>query len=392
MNSFKYQCSECGKTFDITPQIMLCDKCSKAQEQNEPLRGILEVTPPKKASLEDIFSFLPLEKKNFPNLPVGNSPIWTADLLGRETGFDNLYIKNDGTNPTASFKDRASWPVAAFAKTWGINEIVLASTGNAASSMAGIGACAGLKVTIFLPENVPMGKLVQSLQYGARVILVDGNYDAAYELSMQYSKEKGGLNRNTAYNPITIEGKKTVSIEIVRDLKKAPDHVFVPVGDGVILSGVYKGFRDLLSLGLIDKVPTIHAIQSSTSDAIHRAWNNGGKFDFKHSSTIADSICVDVPRCGHLAVKNLYSHNGKCITVSDDEILVAQKTLSEKAGLFTEPAGAASYAGFLKAKDQIEKDSTIVILATGMGLKDLSAAQNKIKIPTKTVKDITEID
>ena len=214
----------------------------------------------------DLLDFLPVERQYFPAIPVGNTPLWhsapevPAENLLKKYGFPDLYLKDDGANPTGSLKDRASFLVAAFARKHGISEVVVASTGNAGSSMAGVGAAAGLKVKLFLPKTAPPAKMIQALQYGADLVLADNNYDQAFSLSLEYSNRHGGMNRNTAYNPMTIEGKKTVAFELFNQLKKAPDHVFVSVGDGVILSGVYKGFRDLLQLGRIEKIPVVYAV------------------------------------------------------------------------------------------------------------------------------------
>ncbi|MCG2716912.1 MAG: pyridoxal-phosphate dependent enzyme, partial [Candidatus Marinimicrobia bacterium] len=239
MIKFTYQCSECGREYNITPDIMVCPECSKIQEPDKPLRGILEVVLNGKTDKKlSVLNFLPVDNQYFPNIPVGNTPLWKPTILNKELGFPNLFIKDDTRNLTGSLKDRASYLVAAFAKREGISEIVVASTGNAASSMAGVGAAAGLNITIFLPESAPRAKMVQSLQYGARVIMVAGNYDRAFDLSLEFSrKSKNFLSRNTAYNPLTIEGKKSVSLEIYQTLKRSPDFVFVPTGDGVILGG-----------------------------------------------------------------------------------------------------------------------------------------------------------
>jgi len=286
--------------------------------------------------------------------------------------------------------------VAAFARKHGIREVVVASTGNAGSSMAGVGAAAGLKVRLFLPKTAPPAKMIQALQYGADLVLADKNYDQAFSLSLEYSNTRGGMNRNTAYNPMTIEGKKTVSIEIFKQLKKAPDHVFVSVGDGVIMSGVYKGFRDLLQLGRIDKIPVIHAVQASGSDAICRAMESGD-FDGQAESpvraakTVADSISVDTPSNGHLALKNLKAFGGHCFTVTDEEILCAQKELSSTCGLFSEPAAATAYAGFLKQKAALDSNETCVVLLTGNGLKDINSATAKIVVPEKTINSLDEL-
>jgi threonine synthase len=371
---------------------MLCPSCSTGHKPGEPLRGILDVEMPRTNLGPDfsVFDFLPVEKRFFPKIPVGITPLWPALRARRTIGISKLFIKNDANNPTGSFKDRASYLVAAFARKHKLREIVLASTGNAGSSMAGIGAAAGLKVTLFLPAKAPRAKVVQALQYGARVIRVDGNYDAAYELSLAYTAKYGGFNRNTAFNPLTIEGKKTVSLEIFRQLGRMPDHVFVPVGDGVILSGVYKGFADLISVGLAQKMPTIHGIQAVGSNVISTAMSTG-KFTQIHSNTIADSISVDMPRNGFHALENLKRYNGRCLEVTDEEILDAQRFLSRQSGLFTEPASAAAFAGLMRTSKLIGSGETVVVLATGSGLKDVDSALKGIRFPEKLVKTIDEL-
>ncbi len=392
MLNFHYQCSECGRKYEITPDRMLCPECSKLQEPDKPLRGILEVAfdghfhhQPKMSDL------LPVEKKYFPRIPVGNTPLWQPTNIANGLGFPNLYIKDDTHNLTGSLKDRASYLVAAFAKREGVRSIALASTGNAASSMAGIGAAAGLEITIFLPQSAPRAKMIQSLQYGARVIPVAGSYDKAFDLSLEYSRKHNILSRNTAYNPLTIEGKKTVSLEIYHQLEQVPDYVFVPTGDGVILGGVYKGFRDLAKLHIINKIPTVIAVQAEGSNAICTAIEQSD-FTPIDAQTIADSISVGIPRNGYYALKQLKKYNGKCVAVSDDEILTAQKELSAKAGLFTEPAAAASYAGFLKMRNQMPRDAMIVLLATGSGLKDIDSAQKSVEFPTKAISALEDLE
>ena len=263
MLDFGYVCSECGRKYPLEPQVMVCPHCAQAQEADRPLRGVLEVAlRGETGGAWDVCDLLPVSRSYFPPIPVGDTPLWEPGRLRESTGLSRLFIKDDSANPTSSLKDRASYLVAAYARERHIADIVVASTGNAASSMAGVGAAAGLNVTIFVPQTAPRAKLVQSLQYGARVITVAGNYDRAYELSLEYSRRYGGLSRNTAYNPLTIEGKKTAALEICKQLGRAPDFVFVPVGDGVILSGVYKGFRDLVQLGVISRVPVVYAVQA----------------------------------------------------------------------------------------------------------------------------------
>jgi threonine synthase len=389
--TFNYRCSECGKNYDISPELTVCPDCSARQADNEPLRGVLEVElHGRVAGPFDPFALLPVERDYFPPAPVGGTPLWEPRNLRQQTGCPRLFIKDDGTNPTSSFKDRASCLVSALANKFGIRDIALASTGNAGSSMAGIGAAAGQNITLFLPETAPVAKLVQALQYGATVYRVRGNYDLAYEISLEFSRRQGGMNRNTAYNPMTIEGKKTVSLELYQQLGQAPDVLFVSVGDGCILAGVYKGFRDLRQLGLIRSMPHIVGVQAAGSNALCRALATG-KFDAAPAATVADSICVDVPRNGYHALTQIRNFGGELITVTDDEIIRAQARLSAGSGLFTEPAGAAAFAGFLKRLPRLEKDATTVILATGNGLKDTMTAQRGIQVPERLISSVNDI-
>lgn len=388
---FNYRCSICSTTYEITPDLTVCPDCSRSQQTDQPLEGILEVelrgTIDPSCSISEL---LPIEPDYFPAIPVGNTPLWEPENLRKSTGFRRLYIKDDGSNPTASFKDRASYLVSAAARKFNIEDITLASTGNAGSSMAGVGAAAGQRITLFLPETAPAAKLVQALQYDARVFRVNGNYDMAYDLSLAFSERKGGMNRNTAYNPLTIEGKKTVSLEICQQLKQAPDLLFVSVGDGCILSGVYKGFRDLVQLGAIPSVPQIIGVQAETSDALYRAYITG-RFEKLPTSTVADSICVDVPRNGIHALAMLRKFNGEMMTVSDAQIIQAQSYLSSSTGLFTEPASAAAFAGFQKAAPRLDPDALVVILTTGNGLKDSTSATLGIQVPKKLIDTVDDI-
>ena len=397
-SDFKYVCKDCGKIYEINKDLMLCPFCREESLEGKPLKGVLNVVLPsyfKDSCLEfadfDIYDYLPIEKEYFPSLPVGNTPLIKPDNLNNKTGFKNLYIKFDGTNPSGSYKDRASYLVSAFAKKYGLEEIVLASTGNAASSMACIAAAAGQKAFIFMPAAAPKAKLIQCLQYGATLIPIKGNYDKAFDLSLQFSEKTGYLNRNTAYNPMTIEGKKTSSFEIASQLKKNADYVFVPVGDGVVLSGVIKGFNDLKYLGIIKKIPKIIGVQSDKSRFIYDAFQNNN-FDMEYkASTIADSISVDVARNGYSAVNDLRKADGDVILVSDEEILEAQRYISMNSGIFGEPSSACTAAGFLKMKNEISPDRTVVILMSGNGLKDIDNASKIVDAPEPFEPDIKTI-
>ncbi|MCX7786090.1 MAG: pyridoxal-phosphate dependent enzyme [Spirochaetes bacterium] len=396
-NLFRYRCHLCGNEYDPSPEILVCHSCHAVQDPKEPLRGVLEVCwdyPTLRQRIEaqgghwDVLDLLPVEREFFPPIPVGNTPLWKPFGLWKRLGVEGLYLKDDGANPTGSLKDRASFLVAAFAKKVGRSIVAVASTGNAASSMAGVGAAAGLKVQIFMPKSAPIAKRVQSLLYGADVTLVEGTYDDAYDASLEYcSSHREVLSRNTAQQPLTIEGKKTVALEIYRDLGGPPKRVYVSVGDGVILAGVYRGFEDLLRLGIIGQMPEIVGVQAEGSSAIARAFKRGSFEGGIQTHTVADSISVEIPRNGYLAIEKLKRYNGRVILVSDGEILEAQKKLASWTGLFSEPAGAAAFAGYLKdvlgtkastyhetLERELVEEEPVVVLLTGNGLKDVESA------------------
>jgi len=389
---FRYRCHLCGREYDPSPELLVCPSCHATQDPKEPLRGVLEVhwdysnlkqRLDAKGGQWDVFDLLPVEREFFPPIPVGNTPLWRPLGLWKRLGVEGLYLKDDGANPTGSLKDRASFLVAAFARKVGRHAVAVASTGNAASSMAGVGAAAGLKVRIFMPKSAPLAKRVQALMYGAEVTLVDGTYDDAYDASLEYClSHREVLSRNTAQQPLTIEGKKTVAMEIYRDLGRAPKRVYLAVGDGVILAGVYRGFEDLFRLGMIEKIPEIVAVQAEGSSAIAQAFKNGVFKKGIGAHTVADSISVDIPRNGYFAIEKLKGYNGRVILVSDREILEAQKKLATWTGLFSEPAGATAFAGYLKdllgPPERVEgrgfHDEPVVVLLTGNGLKDVESA------------------
>ncbi len=335
-----------------------------------------------------------------PPLHVGGTPLYHAARLGETLGLPNLYIKDDGRNPTASLKDRASALVLVKAQERNAAVVTTASTGNAAAALAGLAASTGQTTVIFVPKTAPPAKVAQLLTYGATVLLVDGNYDAAFDLCLAASHEFGWYCRNTGYNPYTVEGKKTVAFEICAQLGvltgrapfHAPDAIVVAVGDGNIITGVHRGLQDLLALGWIDRLPRLIAVQSSGSAAIYNAWATGQDAVTPVSAcTVADSIAADRPRDGLRALRAIRATGGSAQRVDDSEILAAIPRLARGSGVFAEPAGAAPLAGLQRllglTPDQsggqlpkgtlqstIEPDATVVLLVTGNGLKDIQSA------------------
>ena len=285
---FKYVCSDCGREY-ITDEIMYqCPECSKLNNGTSFPKGNLIVKLDKevlkKAKEKDHVTpndFYPYPSEDEEAYPIGVTPLMAPRRLQEETGVKNLYFKLDSQLISGSFKDRASYEVALQAKAVGEKKIALASTGNAGAAMSAVGAAMGLDIILFVPASAPINKLMQSVLYGAKVIPVKGTYDDAFKLSIEYTRLHGGINRNTAYNPMTIEGKKSISIELFEQMgRKAPDAVYVPVGDGCIIAGVAKGFSDLLEAGLIDKMPRMICCQSTKSAAISNAVDNDDYSEF----------------------------------------------------------------------------------------------------------------
>lgn len=315
---------------------------------------------------------------------AGWTPVYRLNRLGEGLGLGSLWLKDESRNPTASFKDRASAIVVARAREIQAEVVVTASTGNAGAALAGMAAAIGQPAVIFAPRTAPPAKVAQLLAFGARVMLVDGSYDDAFELTVKAAEEFGWYCRNTGYNPFTAEGKKTAAFEIWEFMHQAIGDrsytVFVSVGDGNIISGLHKGFRDLLELGWIAQIPRIVGVQAEGSSAVADAFHAGREEIVPVSAhTLADSIAVDLPRDGVRAVRAARQTGGTYVTVSDGEILVAISQLGT-AGIFAEPAGAAAYAGLVKANagGLVEGDEPIVVLNTGSGLKDVKAAMQAV--------------
>lgn len=403
---YMFQCINCGKDYGSSEVQYLCPECAASNNPHQPPKGVLKTVYDYKALKSKKVDFaylgksgfidlLPVKTLNsFPNLRVGQTPFYKVDELEKVKLPFNLYLKDDGQNPTYSFKDRASALVSAYAKERGLNTIVAASTGNAGSSLAGICASQKQKAIIMVPHSAPLAKLTQIMMYGATIVPVAGTYDDAFDLSIEATEKFGWYNRNTAFNPFTIEGKKTVSFELFADMQQQiPDRIFVPVGDGVIISGVYKGFEDMLNIGIIDKMPVIVAVQSKGSDNLVRNLEQQ-PFEIKISNTLADSISVDIPRNFYMAQNYLKTYHGEWLAVSDGEIIEASSILAKNTGIFSEPAAATAFAGLLhyQLTGKLTDDSNNVVLLTGSGLKDISTVSNRLKMPKPIKPNLNELE
>ena len=377
------KCVKCGKLYEATPNLTNCS-CG----------GILDIvydydyikanlTKEKLAARRDnsmwrYRELLPVEEDT-PNTPlrVGWSPLYEADRLAKQLRIKKLYVKDDGINPTASLKDRASAMAVAKAREAGAEVIACSSTGNAASSLAGNAAAAGLKTYIFVPSRAPKGKVAQLMTFGATVISVQGSYEDTFELSKQAIDRWGWYNRNAAINPYLSEGKKTVALEIMEQLDwQVPDYIAISVGDGCTIAGLWKGLKDLYAIGFIDRLPRLISAQAEGCCPINRAIAENRPWRPMEENTLADSIAVGVPRNADKALMAIRESNGVTVNVSDEEIMAAQKLLGRTCGVFGEPAGVTGAAGLKKLCEEgrIEPDATVVSVVTGNGLKDVANA------------------
>ena len=320
------------------------------------------------------------EASEVPPLTVGGTPLYQAPRLAAELGIAQVWVKDEGRQPTASLKDRASAIAVVKARERGSTIVTTASTGNAAAALSGMAASVGLPNVIFVPASAPEAKIAQLLAYGSTVVLVDGSYTDAFDLCMEAAAEYGWYNRNTGFNPYMTEGKKTAALEILEQLDwEPPDAIFVSVGDGSIIGGLHKGVRDALALGLIERAPRLFGVQAAGSDFMVQAFENDEDVVTKPpiaAETIADSISADLPRDRVKAMAAVRETGGAYLRVDDDDILAAIPVLARGSGVFGEPAGAASYAGLLAAVEvgMIAPDERVVVLCTGSGLKDVASA------------------
>ena len=376
-DSIRYSCPECGELGTLRVSYDY-DRINASASRD----GLAA------APFRDHWRYLPLlplaaDAVEFP-LAVGATPLYPAPGLRRALGLERLWIKDDTANPSASLKDRASSVVLLKGQELGRREFATASTGNAGASLACLSAALGLPCHIFVPETAPRAKVAQLLIFGADVLSIRGSYSEAFSLCVEAADRFGWYNRNTGYNPYTVEGKKTVALEIAEQLGwEPPDTVIVATGDGCILSGVWKGFTDLHRLGWIPRLPRLVAAQAEGSQAIKQAFDGDGTVRPVTENTLADSISVALPRNGVMAVQDLRASGGTAVTVSDGEILEAMPLLGRTAGLFAEPAAAAAVAALVKLVDRGDVSSAerVVVLSTGHGLKDVDAALRAVEPP-----------
>ena len=384
MRNVKYgKCVRCGKTYEAAPDLTTCE-CG----------GILDITYDyeyiKTRLTKEVLAnraersmwryreLLPIEEATAPTpLRAGWSPLYEEPRLAETLGMGRLFVKDDGQNPTASLKDRASAMAVAKAREAGAKVIACSSTGNAASSLAGNAAAAGLATYIFVPSRAPKGKVAQLMTFGATVISVQGSYEETFELSKAAIDKWGWYNRNAAINPYLSEGKKTVALEIMEQLNwEVPDYIAISVGDGCTIAGLWKGLKDLYAIGFIDRLPRLISAQAAGCCPLNRAIEADTPWEPMEENTLADSIAVGVPRNADKALMAIRESKGLTVNVTDQEIMAAQQLLGRTCGVFGEPAGVTGTAGVRKLCEAgvIGKQDTVVSVVTGNGLKDVANA------------------
>ena len=395
------KCIHCGKEWEAKPDLTTCPACGGMLDIQYDYAAIAKAVSHEamarrtEQSMWRYMEYLPvLGKGKRPKLRVGWSPFYRADRLAQVLGLKTLYIKDDGVNPTASLKDRASAMAVVKAEEAGAEIIACSSTGNAASSLAGNAAAAGFPTYIFVPSRAPKGKVSQLMIFGAHVISVKSSYEDTFRLSQQAIEKYGWYNRNAAINPYLMEGKKTVALEIAEQLNwKMTDYVALSVGDGCTIAGVWKGFCDLYATGMIDRLPRLISVQAEGCCPLNRAIAENKPWEPMEENTLADSIAVGVPRNADKALRAIRESNGVVVNVSDQEILAAAKLLGRTCGVFGEPAGVTGTAGVRKLCQQgvLGSDDTVVSVVTGNGLKDVANAIRACGEPISIPSDMNQL-
>lgn len=336
-----------------------------------------------------------------PPLRVGWTPVYDAPRLAQQVGVRRLFLKDDGRNPTSSFKDRASAIGVMKAAEFDYDTIACASTGNAASSLAGLAASVGMRNVIFVPARAPEPKIAQLLVFGATVFRVAGTYEQAFDLCRAACGQFGWYNRNSGTNPYLVEGKKTAGLEIAEQFAAGgplggdlPDWVVVSVGDGCTIGGIGKGLHEFKRLKLVRTLPRLLGVQAEGACPIVRAFESKGDVMPSVAETIADSISVGTPRNWRRALAWVRASRGAMVAVPDDEILEAMRSTARLGGVFGEPAGVAGLAGLRRAvaNGLIDSQSTVVVVVTGNGLKDIRSATRAAGQPHDIQPDLAQVE
>jgi len=399
MKKIFLQCRECHKQYDSTFKY-ICDDCFGPLDVHYEFPKITkESFNGREQTYWRYFELLPIvDKSNIVSINAGMTPLVKAEKLGKELGLNNLYVKNDSVNPTFSFKDRPAGVAISKAKEFGLKSVGCASTGNLASATAAHAAKAGFPCYIFAPSDIEHAKIAQALSYGSEYISVDGTYDDANRIAAQIGDSKGVGVVNINMRSYYVEGSKTLAYEVAEQLGwKVPDQLVVPTGSGAMLNAICKGFEELESVSLIDKVSTMHmnCAQPRGCAPIVNAFKNNTAdvIPVENPDTVAKSLAIGDPGDGRYVLKRLKQYNGIAEETNNKEILDAILLLAKTEGIFTEPAGGVSISVVKKMVEdgKIDKDETVVCYVTGNGLKATESIMQVLSKPEVMQPDVTKI-
>jgi len=399
----KLKCISCSREYQIDEMIYYCKSCNDLLEV---VYDKLELE--KKANSSD-WRKLPLSVWRYhPFLPFkdgstrvtineGGTGLHRCERLGAFLGLKTIYIKNEGENPTGSFKDRGMTVGVSKALELGVSSVICASTGNTSASLAAYAARAGLKRIVLIPSGkVAYGKLAQAMMCGAQVVQVKGNFDEALEMVMDLAERFKDVYLLNSVNPFRLEGQKTLAFEVCEQLGHVPDWIVVPVGNAGNISAIWKGLQEFKSLGYINKLPRMVGVQAAGAAPIAEAFEKGSsEITFVDKpETIATAIRIGFPQSWKKALKAIRESNGLATKVTDEEILSAQGSMAKLEGIFVEPASATPVASVrnLVRNGTINKDDEVVCVATGHGLKDPDVITKFFEKPVEVEADIKALE
>jgi len=389
------KCISCGMEYEDNEIIYTCKKCGSILEVICDVDISKEIFKCRRSTMWKYKEFMPVDESSIVTLEEGGTPFCKCDKLGEKIGVD-LYVKVEGSNPTGSFKDRGMSVGITKAMELGVNAVGCASTGNTSASLAAYAARAGLKCIVLLPSGkVALGKLAQAMFHGADVISVKGNFDEALEAVTALALE-GKLYLLNSVNPYRLEGQKTIGYEIIDDLGwQSPERIILPVGNAGNISAIWKGIKEFNRAGFMEDLPMMTGIQAEGAAPIVRAIREGKEeiVPFEHPETVATAIRIGAPVSALKAIRAINESDGYAETVTDEEILSAQKLLARTEGIGVEPASAASIAGLIKLVDNgvVDKNEKIVCIVTGHLLKDPNTAINACTEPIEMDADINKL-
>ena len=402
----RYECIECGSSFDPHEKLYTCLKCGGLLEIELDLEDIarkldrkrLKTQPP---STWKYRAFMPIfDDSKIVTLNEGGTPLYRCDRLAREVGIRELYVKYEGANPTGSFKDRGMTVGVTKALEFGVKTVGCASTGNTSASLAAYAARAGLKCVVLLPSGkVALGKLAQAIMHGAQTIAIKGNFDQALEIVRKICDERDDIYLLNSVNPFRLQGQKSIGFEIADQLSwEVPDRVVVPMGNCANIWAIYKGFFEFDATGVTKGIPPMTGIQAEGAMPIVDAVKRGlDKFaPVEEPKTVATAIQIGNPVNGPKALRAIKRSKGTAEFVSDEEIIEAQKLIASLEGLGVEPASASTIAGLRKLVKQgtVDKDERVVCIATGHVLKDpeevIEVSERPTEVPA-TYEDVLKL-